>query len=133
MANGLVHFEIHASDPEKLAEFYRNLFGWTITKYEGIPGLEYWGVMTCSKGAPNAINGGLIRRKGPSAEVGAPVNGFVCTMQIDDIDEMIKKAEDLGCKVAMPKYALAGMAWMAYMIDPDNNIFGLHQVDPNAK
>jgi hypothetical protein len=29
--------------------------------------------------------------------------------------------------------ALAGMAWQAYYIDTEQNIFGIHQVDPNAK
>lgn len=27
--DSLVHFEIHATEPEKLKEFYGALFGWT--------------------------------------------------------------------------------------------------------
>ena len=131
--DGLVHFEIHATEPEKLAEFYTNVFGWKIEKYEGIPGLEYWGVVTCPKDAPNAINGGLIRRKGPAAGDGAPVNAFVCTMQVADIDATMRKAEEAGGTLALAKQALPGMAWQGYMKDPDGNIFGIHQADPNAK
>lgn len=130
--NSLVHFEIHASDPEKLAVFYKALFGWEIIKYD-MPGMEYWGVVTAEKGAPNAINGGLIRRKGPAPEIGASVNGYVCTMVVDDIDAAMKKAAELGAVEAMPKFAIPGMAWQGYMIDPDHNIFGLHQTDVNAK
>lgn len=131
--DGLVHFEIHASEPEKLVEFYTKVFDWKIEKYVGIPGLEYWGIYTCEKGAPNAINGGLIRRKGPTAAEGAPVNAFVCTMQVKDIDATMKKAEEAGGTLALAKQALVGMAWQGYMKDPDGNIFGIHQVDPNAK
>lgn len=130
--NSLVHFEIHATDPEKLGAFYKELFGWEIIKYD-MPGMEYWGVVTAEKGAPNAINGGLIRRKGPAPEIGAPVNGYVCTMVVDDIDAAMKKAAELGATEAMPKFAIPGMAWQGYMIDPDHNIFGLHQADSNAK
>ncbi len=131
-ANALVHFEIHASEPETLADFYRSLFGWDIKKWEG-GSMEYWMVMTCPKDAPNAINGGLIRRKGSAADVGAPVNGYVCTMVVEDIDAVMKKAVELGAAEAMPKFAIPGMAWQSYMIDPDHNIFGLHQPDTNAK
>lgn len=131
--DGLVHFEIHASDPDKLIEFYTKVFGWKFQKYEGIPGLEYWGVWTCAKDAPNAINGGLLRRKGPAAPEGAPVNAFVCTMQVQDIDASMRKAEEAGGTLALAKQALVGMAWQGYMKDPDGNIFGIHQIDPNAK
>lgn len=130
--NSLVHFEIHASDPEKLAEFYKNVFGWTITKYD-MPTMEYWGVMTAEKGAPGAINGGLVRRKGPAPAVGAPVNGYVCTMVVEDLDATMKKAAEHGAVEALPKFAIAGMAWQAYMLDPDKNIIGLHQPDEKAK
>lgn len=131
--DSLVHFEIHASEPERLAEFYRQLFGWKIDKYEGIPGLEYWGVVTAEKDAPGAINGGLMRRSGPKPTGPCATTGFVCTMLVQDIDAVIRKALELGATEAMQKYALPGMAWQAYLTDPDGNTFGLHQPDPNAK
>lgn len=131
--DSLVHFEIHAAEPEKIAMFYKTVFGWEITKYEGIPGLEYWDVVTAEKGAPNAINGGLIRRKTAAPADGAPVNAFVCTMQVQDIDATMRRAEAHGATLALAKAALPGMAWQAYMKDPEGNIFGIHQVDPNAK
>ena len=31
-SHGVVHFEIPAEDPDKLAEFYTRLFGWQIDK-----------------------------------------------------------------------------------------------------
>jgi predicted enzyme related to lactoylglutathione lyase len=29
------HFEISANDPEKVAAFFENVFGWKVTKWEG--------------------------------------------------------------------------------------------------
>lgn len=130
--NSIVHFEIHATDPEKLAEFYRGVFGWDIKKWES-PDMEYWMVMTAAKDAPNAINGGLIRRKGPAAQHGAPVNAFVCTLKVDDLDGLMTKALALGAAVAMPKFLIAGMAWQSYLLDPDGNLLGLHQVVAESK
>jgi predicted enzyme related to lactoylglutathione lyase len=31
MANLVVHFEIHASEPQRLSDFYTELLGWTFT------------------------------------------------------------------------------------------------------
>ena len=33
MANLVVHFEIHASEPQKLIDFYSNLLGWKFQDY----------------------------------------------------------------------------------------------------
>jgi predicted enzyme related to lactoylglutathione lyase len=54
-------------------------------------------------------------------------------VQVDNFDEIAKKIEEAGGKVAMPKYALVGMAWQGYFLDTEGNTFGVHQTDPNAK
>ena len=33
MSNRVVHFEIQATDPERAAKFYREVFGWQIDKW----------------------------------------------------------------------------------------------------
>ncbi len=35
MADLVVHFEIHVSEPQKLIDFYSNLLGWTFQDYGG--------------------------------------------------------------------------------------------------
>lgn len=37
--SSVTHFEICASEPSKLADFYRVLFGWQLEK---APGIDYW-------------------------------------------------------------------------------------------
>jgi uncharacterized protein len=44
MDNTVVHFEIPADQPERAAQFYRELFGWDIQKMgqAGGGGIDYW-------------------------------------------------------------------------------------------
>ena len=71
MSNRVIHFEIHASDPERAIRFYETVFGWTFSKWMDEP-FSYWGVMTAPEGAEEpGINGGLIKRKGAPPEDGA--------------------------------------------------------------
>ena len=50
MDHTIVNFEIAADQPERAAQFYRDLFGWEISKWEGSAdqreGFEYWTVRT---------------------------------------------------------------------------------------
>ena len=57
----VVHFEIHAGDPERAINFYEKLFGWTFQKWEGP--MPYWLVIT-GPDDQRGINGGLIKRQG---------------------------------------------------------------------
>ncbi|GAB78874.1 hypothetical protein [Austwickia chelonae] len=41
-------------------------------------------------------------------------------------------AVDVPRAVALEKFALPGMAWQGYYHDTENNVFGLHQPDPEA-
>lgn len=125
----IVHFEVHAADPERLAEFYRQLFGWKITKWDGP--MEYWLIETGGKGEPG-INGGLMRRQGGPPTDGQAVNAFVCTADVSSLDDVLTRLEGLGGRLALPRMAVPGMGWLAYVKDPDGNIMGAMQADPAA-
>lgn len=126
----LVHFEIHADDLNRASKFYSEVFGWVIEPYPGMP--DYFAVTT-GNNTEAGINGGMIKRKGPPPQDGQPVNAFVCTMQIDNIDIYIEKIISAGGKIVVEKYALPGFAWLAYGKDTEGNIIGLYQEDKNAK
>jgi predicted enzyme related to lactoylglutathione lyase len=125
-----IHFEIHASDPERVQAFYRKLFGWQFQKWDGP--MEYWLVTTGPDGELG-INGGLLRRQGPPAAEGQAVNAYVCTVGIDSVDGALARVGELGGTVAVPKMPVQGMGWLAYVKDPDGNIVGMMQMDPSAK
>lgn len=122
MTNRVVHFEIHAEDSAAAAAWYCALFGWR--SQEGFPG--YHLLMT---GEGPGIDGAAMKRMGPPAAKGAPVNAFVCTVSVDNIDAMIAKAHGAGATEALAKMAIPGVGWVAYIHDPYGNILGLHQED----
>jgi predicted enzyme related to lactoylglutathione lyase len=130
----IVHFEIPADDPERAAKFYRELFGWQIKKWEGSTddreNFEYWMVQTVptdAQGMPArpGVNGGLMRRMFPGQ---APVN----YINVEDVDQFVKKAEELGAKIMMAKHPVQGMGWFAQFSDPEGNVCAIWQTDPNA-
>ena len=94
MANLVVHFEIHATEPQRLIGFYSGLFGWRFVQFGDMP---YWSIDTGEgaignvEGAPGTgINGGLTQREGPAPEAGAPVNGSNIVVGIDgDVDRVM--------------------------------------------
>ncbi len=128
----LIHFEIHVDDMERAKTFYGGVFGWTFEDWSDYAGMPYWGAVTGDAKEPG-INGALIRRQGPAPEPGQAMNGYACTMGVENYDAAEAKILELGGKVALPKHALPGMAWQGYYLDTEGNIFGIHQPDENAK
>ncbi len=130
----VVHFEIHASDPERVIQFYSTLFGWSFAPW-GPPG-AYWFIRTAPDAdtghAPPGIDGGLVPRRGVTAVDGQPVNAFVCTVDVSDVTATMEHAVTAGGSVALPRMAVHGVGWLGYLKDPDGNIFGVMQNDPTA-
>jgi predicted enzyme related to lactoylglutathione lyase len=106
----VVHFEFPADKPERAERFYRDVFGWKFTKWEGP--MEYWMIDTGSDGP--GINGGMQRRQQGAATTN--------TIEVSSVDETVRK----------PKMAIAGVGWLAYCTDTEGNVFGLMQNDPSA-
>lgn len=123
-----VHFEIHASDPQALISFYGSLFGWSFNKWEGG---DYWMIHTGPDDQPG-INGGLMPRRGGVPEALAAVNAFVITVDVDNVDTVVDAAKRSGGTVALPRMPVPGIGWLAYLKDPDGNIFGVMQADTGA-
>jgi predicted enzyme related to lactoylglutathione lyase len=126
----VVHFEVHAEDPDRAARFYAGLLGWQFKKWDGP--MDYWLITTGPKGEPG-IDGGLLRRMSGGPLDGAAVNAYVCTSAVADVDQGVRRATELGGTVALPKMPIAGIGWLAYVKDPEGNILGLLQNDPAAK
>ena len=123
----VIHFEIHADDPERAVKFYRDLFGWEFTKWDGP--MPYWLIKTGPDNTPG-INGGLLPRQ--HAIDGQAVIAYVCTVDTANLDDHLAKAQAGGGKIALPKMPIPGIGWLAYCKDPEGNIFGMMQSDPKA-
>ena len=125
----VVHFEIHADDPGRARQFYGDLFGWEFSEFGGP--MDYWIIRTGSEGQPG-IDGGMMRRMGAPPAEGQPVNAYVCTIDVDHLDQSLDRALALGGTHALSKMPIPGIGWLAYAKDPEGNIFGMMQADPNA-
>ncbi|WP_060207319.1 VOC family protein [Sporosarcina koreensis] len=128
----LIHFEIHVDDMERATKFYGEVFGWAFQDWSDFAGMPYFGAVTGEDSEPG-INGALMQRQGARPEVGQAMNGFACTMGVENYDDTHEKIMANGGTVALPKHALPGMAWQGYYIDTEGNVFGIHQPDENAK
>jgi predicted enzyme related to lactoylglutathione lyase len=125
----VAHFEIHADDPQRAINFYSTLFGWEFQQWGG---QEYWLIKTGSAEEPG-IDGGLVRRRGDRPQIGQAVNAYVCTVLVNSLDETIAAVDKGGGTVALAKMPVPGVGWLAYFHDPEGNIFGVMQNDPDAQ
>jgi len=49
------------------------------------------------------------------------------------LDESLKPAASLGAQILRPKSAVPKMGWFAMVADPEMNVFGIWQDDPDAE
>ncbi len=133
--NKVVHFEVPADDLKRAQEFYTKVFGWEIKDY-GLPGMEYLMVRTVDAdeaGMPKeagAINGGMQKRMNPSESV-------VIVLNVSSVDEYLKKVEEAGGKMVMPKMQVSDMGYYARVTDTEGNVIGIWEnikhVPPSPK
>jgi len=119
--NTIGYFEIQASEPEKLVEFYANVFGWKFVEQTGLP-VKYWQIET------GGIRGGLLERpaKTPPMEYGT--NAYTCSIEVENFDAAAETILSGGGQIAMPKFLIPEKCWQGYFIDADNNVFGIFEV-----
>ncbi|WP_111498097.1 VOC family protein [Marinobacter bohaiensis] len=122
---GIAYFEIQVDDPERALAFYGDVFGWRFVKQDGLP-VAYWRIET------DGMHGGLLQRPCPAPPLGQGTNAYVCSVGVDDFDATAARIESLGGQVALAKFAVPGLCWQGYFIDPEGNTFGLFQPDFDA-
>ncbi len=123
--NTIGYFEIQSSDCSRDIAFYENVFGWRFIKEEYVP-IEYYRIET------DSINGGLLKRPVAVPPMQYGTNAYVCSVQVENYDAMEATILSNGGQVAMAKFPINGRCWQGYYIDPDNNTFGIFEVDEKA-
>lgn len=117
----VVHFEIPADDMARAKKFYHTVFDWEMAD---VPQMDYAMVTTVSTGEDHmpkergAINGGMETRKYPGH---APV----IVINVSSADEYLKKVEQNGGKMFMPKTAVGNMGYYARVTDTEGNVIGI--------
>ena len=123
--NKVAHFEIPADDKERAKKFYNETFGWQITDFPIGGDIIYSCAQTVATDETTympkelgAINGAIVNR---SKEVPTPL----ITINVNSVDEYIKKVEVGGGKAMSAKCEVLGMGYYAYVKDSEDNMLGL--------
>jgi hypothetical protein len=119
----IIHFDVPADDVARAQKFYGDVFGWKFDKWNGP--MEYWMTITGDDKQPG-INGGLCKRMPGQM-------GMTNTIDVPSVDEYSKKIQSMGGKILMPKMAILGVGYFAQCLDTEGNVFGIIQMDQNAK
>jgi uncharacterized protein len=119
----VIQFEINTENPERVAKFYRELFGWKIE--ERVGPVSSWSITAGPDDEPG-INGGLL-------EMPAANPGTWHVVQVPSVDEYLDKVVSLGGEVFASKRAITGRGWDAYVQDPEGNVFGIFEKDESAQ
>ncbi|MGD0112445.1 MAG: VOC family protein [Armatimonadota bacterium] len=120
MVHPVIHFEIPATDVEKLKRFYSDLFGWTM---QSMTFPEFWMVTTAAEG--HGINGAIMKRQ-------AAQQTHLNYVSIESVEAFSAKVSQLGGQVVVPKTAVPKMGYFAVCLDPEGNPIGLWEMDPSA-
>ena len=124
--NKVVHFEIPADDVVRAEKFYKEVFGWDIQKISMKGVGDYFIVRTVETDENQmpkevgAINGGMIKREKAGETT-------IITIDVENLDEHLKKIKENGGKVVSPKRAIGDMGLYAEASDTEGNEFGVWQ------
>ena len=125
----VIHFEIHADEPQRAIRFYNSVFGWEFLKFPNAI-TDYWVVKTGDANQPG-IDGGLLKRDIHFEGVGT--TAFVCTIAVAELDVYLMNVNTSGGHLARERMAVTGVGWLAYCKDTEGNLFGMMQADAAAK
>jgi uncharacterized protein len=117
----VIHFEIHAADPDRALTFYTGVFGWKAEKAGGP--VDYW-LVTTGADEEAGINGAIMRRMGSEPSSDQAVNSFVNTIQVSSLEETERAVPEAGGEQVLPRQEIPGVGKLAYFKDPEGNIFG---------
>jgi predicted enzyme related to lactoylglutathione lyase len=112
MGKKVVHFEIIGKDGKRLQDFYAKLFDW---KVDANNPMSYGQVSADDSGLGGGIGTG---------QPGEP-SRVTFYVEVDDLEEYLKKAEGLGGKTIMEPTDVPGGPRLAMFTDPEGLIVGM--------
>jgi uncharacterized protein len=120
----VIHFEIHAADVDRAERFYTAVFGWEVQRYGGP--MDYR-LLTTGPDDRTGINGALLKRQGPEPAPGQPVSAWMCTVQVDSIEETERSVPAAGGAQVLDRMEVPGVGLLSYFSDTEGNVFGALQ------
>lgn len=115
MGQPVMQWQILAKDPDKVAEFYCQLFGWTVDADNAL------GYRMIDTGSERGIKGGVW----PSPPEGhSLVQLFI---EVDEMERSVERAVELGANVIIPPQKLPDGDELAIILGPEGVPFGIYK------
>jgi len=127
MKNNSTHFAIYIDDMDRAKKFYSELFGWEFNSYGPSDFLQ----IKTNKSENSELIGALQSRK--YSPINEKIIGFECSIEVDNIDDIIETVTENGGKIVMPKTAIPYVGWLTKFLDTEGNIVCAIQYDNSAK
>jgi uncharacterized protein len=121
MPNNLVFFAVHADDLPRARRFYETVFGWQFQAW-GPPG--FFLISTGDQKDPGVM-GALQQRH--EIVPGEKINGYECTIGVEDVDAAAAAVVKNGGKIVMAKCEIPTVGWLIKIQDPEGNIVCVKQ------
>lgn len=109
----VVHFECHADDPERVAAFYREVFGGELVRTAD----PYYILLKSGEAGEPGIDGAVMPRVRGSS--------FTNLVGVSSIDDTLLRCIRAGGEIMMPRRTVHGLGKVAYCADAEGNVFGL--------
>jgi predicted enzyme related to lactoylglutathione lyase len=117
-SKGVIHFEMPTKDKERVKKFYESAFGWKVQ----IMGPEFGGYVLATSADSDengpkergAINGGFFEWKEDNQYPSVVID-------VDNIDEAMKRVEGAGGKVLQKPQEIPGIGMWAVFEDSEGN------------
>ncbi len=119
MPNNLAAFAIHVDDVTRAIRFYEAVFAWRFEPW-GPPG--FYLIHTGDDKNPGIQ--GLMHRRQTARPAGAGLNGFECTISVDDVDATADAVRKAGGRITMEKATIPTVGAVIRFEDPEGNIVG---------
>lgn len=120
--NAIWHTEFGSEDPEATTAFLGKVFGMQFETSPGMMGMPYH--MAYKEGQPSVgVRQAMEQEGGPSQ------TPFV---MVDDVSATLEEVEANGGTVMLPKTAIPGSGWMAWIQVPGGPYVACMEMDPEA-
>lgn len=116
----VVHFEVHANDPERVAAFYRAVFDWEVERTDD----PHYLLLRSASGDEPGIDGAVMPRIGGSSYTNA--------IAVPSLHEFVLRVIRAGGEVLMAERSVPGLGRIAYCADAEGNVFGLIEREGGA-
>ncbi len=117
----VVHFECHADNPERVAAFYREVFGWKV----GRTADPHYLLLSSGGSGEPGIDGAVMPRIASSS--------FTNAIGVPSIDDYMLRVIRAGGEVIMPRKTVPGLGQIAYCADAEGNVFGLLEREAHTR